>query len=288
MHKVLSFAMLFVLCAASIAARGEDAVATLGKQRAARAAVEWNVREVTHPQLGPIKFAAQKNAIVTAVRSERILTLAHVSCQKASGKIAIELSNAFESDPAGGLRPLEMPQLVCNRPAPEGGAIMVKTGVAAAWEIGNLGDTLARGLSPSDLRECAWIDIVQNLALPAGGTSQGQRIAMEIQPYGRELDSVFVACGEATAFGGAEPAQATTPKAAPAAPAEAAWKRAHTIRGGRTNIRSAPDVDSAVVVQLAPGASVLVQRVSAQWWKVKPRSGQAFSGYVRQSRLVFE
>jgi len=45
---------------------------------------------------------------------------------------------------------------------------------------------------------------------------------------------------------------------------------------------------SSVVLQLDPGATILVQRTSTEWWKVKPRRGADFSGYIRQDRFVFE
>jgi uncharacterized protein YgiM (DUF1202 family) len=70
--------------------------------------------------------------------------------------------------------------------------------------------------------------------------------------------------------------------------ADVAWKPARTIAKGRTNVRSAASLDSSVVVQLAPGARILVQRTSTEWWKVKPRSGAGFSGYIRQDRVAFE
>jgi hypothetical protein len=53
-------------------------------------------------------------------------------------------------------------------------------------------------------------------------------------------------------------------------------------------VRRAASLDSGVVIQLDPGARILVQQTSAEWWKVKPRSGASFGGYVRRDRVAFE
>jgi hypothetical protein len=54
-------------------------------------------------------------------------------------------------------------------------------------------------------------------------------------------------------------------------------------------VRRSANIDSAVVIQLDPGARILVQQTSALWWKVKPRSGASFAaGYIRRDRVVFE
>mgnify|MGYP005805899655 CR=1 FL=1 len=277
MPRILSLAVLCLPCLASIASHGEDAVATTGKRRASASAIEWDVRDVNHPLLGPIKFAARRIAAATPVGNEKIVSQAYVSCQKSLGKIAVELSNAAESNPAGGLGPKDMPRLVCNRPGPRGGAVLVKSELAAKWEVNDLGDTLARGLSASDLRRCASIDVLQDVELPAGWPYGSQRVAMELLPYGKALDAVFKACGETTAV---------APAARP--PAAAVWKRARTIAKGRTNVRAAASANSPLVVKLRPGAALLAQRTSTDWWKVKPRAGAGFSGYIRQDRLVFE
>src|SRR5471032_3157982 len=192
--------MLCVPIAASIPSHGEEPVVSIGKQRAAAAAIEWDVRDVSHPLMGPIKTAVQKNAITTAVKGGKVLSQAFVSCQKNNGKISIELANAPESDARTGLGPVDLPRLVCNSPRPQGDGVLVKTDLAASWEIGGLGDALARGLSPAALRRCASIDVLQNVALPKGWSQESLRIAMEITPYARPLDAVFAACGETTAF----------------------------------------------------------------------------------------
>ena len=297
----LSFvAVLCVLFAASPPLRGEEPAVTLGKQRAARSTVEWNVQDIDHALLGPIRFAVQKGAVTTAVGSEKVFSQVFVSCQKSNGKMAIELTNAPGSDLAGGLRPTEMPRLVCNRPGPRGGGKLVRSDVAAKWEISTLGDTLARGLAASELRRCVSIDVQQSLALPPGAPRPSQRIAMEILPYDKALDSVFSACGERTAFGPVDEAPPAAPPVTrpgpapapeggqPAQPVEAPWKPARTTPKGRTIVRAAASVDSPIVIKLAPGTQILVRRTSSPWWEVKPRAGAGFRGFIREDRLVIE
>jgi hypothetical protein len=297
--------MLCLPLAASLPSHGEEPVVSIGKQRAAAAAIEWDVRDVSHPLMGPIKTAVQRSAVATAVKSGKILSQAFVSCQKSSGKIAIELVNAPESDARSGVGPVDLPRLVCNSPRPQGDGVLVKNDLAASWEIGGLGDTLARGLSPAALRRCASIDVLQNVALPKGWPQESLRIAMEITPYARQLDAVFAACGETTAFAPEAAAPVPEERAASgrpqvtavqppprsdqfARPAEVPWKPARAIATGRTNVRRAASLNSAVVIQLDPGARILVQQTSAEWWKVKPRSGASFGGYIRRDRVVFE
>ena len=310
MRRILLMVMPCALGAASMGAHCEEALAAIGKQRAAASALRWNVRDVDHPLMGPIKFAVPKSDITTTVRNQKILSLAYVSCQRSKGTVAIELTNAPASDPAAGLGPVDLPRLVCHAPGPFGGA-PVKSELDASWEISTLGDALARGLSPSELRRCVSIEVLQNVALPGGWGQESQRIAIEIAPYARELDTVFRSCGEATAFALDEPLPAAKPatpipasKASaarlPSAPAaapridpgaraaEAPWQPARTLLGGKTNVRSAASVASSVVVQLEPGAKILAQRASPDWWKVKPASGAAFAGYIRGDRLIFE
>lgn len=268
--------ILSMLCLPFVA-YGEDLVVTAGKQRAANARLEWEVRDVSHPRMGAIKVAVPAKAITTAVGSNKIVSLVFVSCETARKTIAIELANAPESDAAAGLRPREMPQLICNMPLAATGYAMRQSERPANWEVTELGDVLARGLSPSDLRRCASLDIVQDVALPRGWTQASQRIVFELTPYAKEVDSIFVACGEATAF-------------APGADAKLglAWRPARTLGSGRTNVRASPAIDGAIVAQLPPNARVLVQSTSTEWWKVRPPTGAAFDGYVRQDRLAFE
>jgi hypothetical protein len=300
-------AWFHLLCIGSVMnapAFGEEAAAAIGKKLAADSGIHWHVREADHPLLGPIQYAVLQNEVATSVRNQKIFSNAYVSCQRKSGTLAIELTSAPASDLAGGLGPADLPRLVCNKPGPTGG--LVKSDLDASWEISTLGDTLARGLSPSALRQCASIDVLQNLALPRGWPLETQRIAMQIAPYSRELDAVFVRCGETTAFVEAEPprpvaaaparpATAQAPPAPPAprieqkaSPAELPWRAARTIASGRTNIRAGPNLASPVVIQLDPGAPVLVQQTPGEWWKVRPANGAGFSGYIRSDRLQLE
>lgn len=293
-------AMSCVLLAASLPLHGDERAVSLGKERAARSAIEWEVKDIDHSLLGPIRFAVQKSAVTTVAGSEKILSQVFVSCQKNDGKAAIELTNAPGSDLAGGLRPTEMPRLVCSSPGPGDGSRLAKRDVAAKWEMSSLGDTLARGLSPSELRRCVSIEVLQSVALPAGAPRKSQRIAMEIPPYNRALDAVFVACGEKSAFGPEAQASAAAPPVAPpagrpapeggpaVASAEAAWKRARTTPKGRTIVRAAADLDAPIVIKLDRGTRILARRASAPWWEVKPRGGTGFRGYIREDRLVFE
>jgi hypothetical protein len=277
-RRVSLLAIFCILSAASIPVPCEEPVVSIGKQRAARSTIEWDVNDIDHPLLGPIKAAVQRGAVATAAQREKILSRVFVSCQKGDRKVAIELANAFESDLAGGLRPMEMPRLVCSSPGPAGNGSLVKSDIAAKWEIAPLGDSLARGLSPSGLRRCVSIDVLQSVALPPGSSETSQRIAFEITPYNRALDSVFAACGETTAFAPVEQKPS----------AGASWKPARTTTKGKTNVRAAASLDSPIVRKLDPGTRILVQETSAPWCKVKPRSGEGFHGYVRKDRLAFE
>lgn len=271
-------ATLCILCAASIGVHGEEPVVTIGKQRAARSAIAWVVHETDNAHLGPIRFAARKDALTTATSgSEKVLSQVYVSCQLGLGIVAIELTNAAASDPAGGLRPTDMPRLVCISPGPKGDGGLVRSDLAAKWEIRPLGDVLARELLPAELRRCVAIDVLQSVALPAGSPQKSQQFAMEILPYDRALDAVFTACGETTAFA---PAQK--------APAGAPWQPARTVAKGRTNVRAAASLDAGLVVKLDPGTKVLVRPAANAWWEVKLRNGKGSLGYIRDSRLAFD
>lgn len=282
MRKAAFVATSCVLFAASLPLHGEAPAVSAGKERAARSALDWEVRDIDHALLGPIRVAVQKSSVTTTVGSEKILSQVFVSCQKGSGKIAIELANAPGSDPAGGLRPMEMPRLVCSSPGTGGTREPVQRDIAARWEVSALGDTLARDLSPPELRRCASIEVRQSIALPPGSSTGSQRIAIEITPYGKALDTVFTACGEATAY-------PTGERAAPAAPtAGAPWKPARTTTKGRTNLRTAPSTDSPIARKLDAGTRIVARPASSQWWEVRPRSGEGFRGYIREDRLVFD
>jgi hypothetical protein len=304
LRRDLFIAMLCVPLAASMPSHCQDPVAAIGKERAAGSSIEWDVRDVNHPLMGPIKAAVQARSVVTAAGSAKILSLAFVSCQKGTGKIAIELANATEGDARGGLGPVDLPRLVCNSPRPQGDGVLVKNDLAASWEISTLGDTLARGLSPAALRRCVSIDVLQNVALPAASPVKSQKIAMELTPYGRELDAIFTACGETTAFAPEVPPAPARPQVARiepspslepppkgergAQPGDVRWRPARTVSKGRTNIRAADSLKSPVLTQLPPGVKILVQETSAEWWKVKSGGRASFSGYIRRDRVVFE
>ena len=283
-RRVPKTLLLAVLCLSSVAAAAQDAGTAIGKERANASGVEWDVKDVTHPKLGAIRFASRKVALATPVGNDKIVSQAYVSCQKSVGRIAIELSNAAMSNLAGGLSPKEMPRLTCYSPNPRGGGLAMAE-LALKWEISELGDTLARGIAAADLRRCVSIDVLQNLALPLGWPYASQQVAIEILPFSRAMDEVLVACGAKAAY--ATPA-APAPPAQPAPAAPDAWRRARTIAAGRTNIRSAPAVSSRLAGQLPPGSPILAQPASGDWWKVRPRSGAAFGGYIREDRLVFE
>jgi hypothetical protein len=236
--------------------------------------------------------------MATPVGKEKILSLVFFSCEKSRGRVAIELANAPESDAKKGLRPHQMPRLFCN---PRSTAPRAE--IPASWVVNDLGDALARGLAPSDLRRCASIDVVQDVSLPRGWGSEAQHIEMELIPYKKELEAVLATCSEGPGVAIAqapnpapiEPTQPTQPPkattaAAPKAPAQAdaQWKTARTIAGGRTNVRSGPGIDSPVVAHLDPGVLILVQATSNEWWKARARMGSAgLIGYIRQDRLVF-
>jgi hypothetical protein len=150
------------------------------------------------------------------------------------------------------------------------------------------GVALARGLRPFPLRECVAIRVEQQISLPGGKSA---RADFEILPYGRELDSVFAACGERSAYApAATPSPTATPaQAAKVAPkAEPGWRRARVIAGGKTNVRAGPDLRSAIVAQVPAGGAVMVQSTNTEWWRAKPTRGPGFAGYIRQDRLAFD
>jgi hypothetical protein len=272
--------MLCLCCASLLPALSKQPAAPADKQRPA-SAIEWEVREVEHPRMGPIKVAVPTTSIATPVGNDQIVSLVFFSCEKTQGKIAIELANAPQSDGRAGLPPKQMPRLVCNIGT-------AKSELATSWLVSDLGDALARGLSPSALRRCASIDVLQNISLPKRWARGSERFRIEIRPSTEAIDSVLTECATPTSAA-AMPAPATPSPAAPAkATAAESWKPARTIAKGRTNVRAAPDLDSAVVIRLEPGAKVLVQQSSGDWWKAKPATGEKLHGYIRQDRLVFD
>jgi hypothetical protein len=272
-----AFRVLVLLGAAIASAHAQNAVVTAGKQRAANSSLEWELRESNHPSLGPIRFAFLKSQIVTAVGRVKVFSKPYVSCEKESGKIAIELAHGMSPDDTQGLQPKTVPRLVCSGPGAGGQKKLVQEELPARWSINELGDVLARGLSPSELRQCASILVEQDVSLPqAPGTA---RVEFELTPYSRVMDAVFATCGEVTAWG-----PGTTPQRSDAA----GWKTVRTIASGRTNVRARPSTDAPTILQLAPGAIVTVQLAEGDWWRARSSGGKSFDGYIRSDRLLLK
>ena len=224
---------------------------------------EWEVREANHPALGPIRFAFLKNHIVTTVGPLKVYSRPYVSCEKDAMKIAIELTHGMSPQDTNGLQPKMVPILTCSGPP--------ASEIPARWAINQLGDVLARGLSPSQLRQCRSINVEQDVALPqAPGTA---RVMFEIAPHDKAVDAVFVTCGAAA-------------KSTPTPISE--WKTVRTMSTGKTNVRARPTTDSPVVLQLDAGASVTVQPFEGEWWRARASGGKTFDGYIRQDRLVLK
>lgn len=251
----------------------------LGSLPARSAALSWQVGEGAHPTLGSIRFASPKAPITTQVGGTSVSSRAYVSCVRSNNRIAIELAHATAPDDPGGLQPRTLPVLMCKRRA-AGSRGLVQSELPARWAISDIGDVLARGFEPRSLRECASIRVAQDVALPRGWARDSARVEFDIDPHGRELDSIFVTCGEAPA---AAPATATAPP-----PAVAAWKPARAVSTGRSNVRARPAVDSPRIVQLHPGTPVMAQPAGGGWWRVRSSSGAKFEGYIRGDRLVFK
>jgi hypothetical protein len=265
----------------------------------ANSPLQWEVREGRHPRMGPIVVAVPSASVMTPVGKERIASLVFFSCERSKGRVAIELANAPESDAKSGLFPKQMPRLFCN-PRSTAPRAELKT----TWFVSELGDALARDIAPSELRRCASVDVEQDLALPRGWGRETQRVDIELIPYKKELDAVLSACAEPAPALAATPPPALARPVPPAPPVakaapppvvtaphpvavEAPWSPARVVASGRTNVRAAANLASPVVVQLDPGALVLVQKTANEWWRAKPRNGAGFSGYIREDRLVF-
>lgn len=300
----------FLLFLAGACAQAQESVATLGMRHAAGSRLEWRIAEGSHPKLGPIRFATLKTPLATPVGKASLSSQVYFSCERNTTKIAIELANATAADDPGGLRPRVPPRLLCTRPASPRDRRLVQQELAARWEVSPIGDVLARGLAPAQLRECVALGIVQEVVLPRGWGRESARVEMELPPYGRELDSIFYTCGEASAHAAAPPRVAPSPPVAsqPAAPVaqapaaapkpgpapalpeareSAGWKPARTLARGRSNVRAAPTVSSAVVVELPPDVAVLVQETGGEWYRVKSPGRARFDGYIRRDRVVF-
>lgn len=285
MHSAVRFALLCI-SAGIASAHSQDLKVAKGKERAAGSPLRWEVSELDHPGMGPIRLAVLKSPVATSVGDAKIYSRIHVSCVKAARTIAIELASSTTPEVPAGLMPKTRPRLICNSLAAPNDARIVQNDLAARWALSPEGDVLTQGLSPSALRECVSLDIVQEVVLPKGWSRETTPVQMQIAPYARELDAVFEACGQVATYAAA----AVQPKAAPAVAAigEAAWKKARTSARGKTNVRAKPTLDSAVVTELHPGDIVLVEKAAAPWWHVKSRPNRpAFEGYIREDRLVF-
>jgi hypothetical protein len=258
--------------------------------RAADSDLHWRVRDGTHPKMGPIKVAISLDAHTSYFGTEKIVSTVYLSCEKATRRIAIELTNARSDDLAGGLKLKEFPRVACLGVAGPG-ALPPRSEIAAKWEANELGDVITRG------REV-------------------EEVALQIPTYAPGPDAVFTACGETSAYPPEEviaekaaalappekpvavasipkavappPVEKLAPSPAPARTAAPAWQRAHTVPKGRSNIRRAPDINSPVVAQLPPGVRILVQTSVDDWWHVKSPSGATFEGYIRRDRFTVD
>ena len=297
--RVPALALPVLLLLGAARAHADDPVAALGRQRAVDSRLESGDprREPSGPRPHPLRAHAHR--VRDAGREiqclfERLRLLRE-------GR-APDRDRAHEPERARRSRrpaPATLPRLVCIRPAGKGGARTAQQILATGWHVNKLGDAMARGLRPSTLRACSAIGILQDVALPKGWDRASAAVRFEITPYDRELDAIFATCGEASAYAAAgevaaEPSPAAVPAAPPApvrpaspAPAAAApWKTARTVARGRSNVRAAPNIHAPIVAQLNPGTVVLIQSTGGQWWRVKPRSGARFEGYIREDRLV--
>jgi len=234
----------------------------------AHSPLTWEVREGTHPKLGPIRVAVPSESIVTPVGKEKILSLVFFSCEKARGRIAVELANAAESDARSGLYPKQMPRMFCN---PRSTAPRVE--LATTWFVSEIGDAMARGFAPADLRRCASVDVVQDLALPRGWAADVQHIEIELIPYKRELESVLAACAEPQVQAEATKAQdakasATSGTAASAGPAVAPPAKPAPVIA-TTNPQAAPAI-AATPQHPSPIAATKPQPTPAAPAKSRP------------------
>ncbi len=268
-------------------------------QRAASSSLEWDTRDASHPVLGPLRSAFLRKPFETAAGNGKVYSRASLSCQKANRRFAIEISSGTTQAEASGLKPGGEPRLYCSRPMTSFDEKLVHEEMLVSWEISASGVALTKNYRPFPLRECVAIRVEQDVTLPAGWSQKTARVEFLIHPYNREIDSIFATCGEVSAYGtpataidvasapapAPAPAKVTPPSAA--APDEG-WQSARTTTGGRTNVRAAPKLDSAIVDTLDPGAAILAKEAAGDWWMAKSTSGVPFEGYIRRDRLVFK
>jgi hypothetical protein len=228
-------------------------------------AAQWAVMDGNHPVMGAVRFAHMPLPLATSIGNARVYSNAYVSCERGERRMAIELTNQVAPDDPFGLKAAMTPRLICKSPARGGGT--TQSLIEARWQYNPLGDALARGLSPTALRACASIAIVERVALPEGWARPVAPVEFEISPRAKGLEEIFASC-------------------APAAPSPAPWRTVHTVARGHTNVRARPGLGSAVVTRLDPGAAVLVQRWKGVWWRAKSSGGAPFEGYIREDRLA--
>jgi hypothetical protein len=301
-------AILLPLCVAGLPAHSEDPAAPLGKQRAAGSRLAWDMKDSVHRALGQLRSATLRNPFETPVGSSKVYSRVYFSCEKGGKTFSMELTNGTSLADPTGLKPNNEPRLFCSRPIQPFDDKLVQEELLAHWETGKAGESLTWGLRPFPLRECVSIRVMQEVALPDGWAQKSAKVEFDLFPYSRELDSVFAACGEESAYAADTPAppavvakvaapppaaKAAAPAPAPArAPApttaDATWQRVRTPFTGKTNVRAGPTLQSAIVIELHPGSVVMVQKTDSEWYKAKPSSGAAFEGYIRQDRLVFK
>ena len=320
--------LALVLLLTALPLQALEPAANLGKQRAVASKLEWELKEAGHPALGNIRFAYLKTPVETAVGNAKIFSRVYFSCEKASKRFAIELTNGAAPDDPGGMKPANEPRLYCNRPIQPWDEKLVQEEILLHWDISKIGDALTRGIRPFPLRECVSLRVLQDLTLPSGWSQKTAKVEFELYPYSKDFDAIFATCGEQSAYAPAEPPQqvaaakapppvtmpppATPPPPAPAprivaprieppripAPAkpspppppaatDLSWQMARVPTTGKTNVRAGPNLASAIVVQLDPGAVVLVQKTGTDWWRAKSTSGSGFAGFIREDRLVF-
>lgn len=228
----------------------------------------WESRDATHPVLGNVRAASLKTPAETVVGGAKIYTRATLSCQKASRKIAIELTNGTSPDAQNALKPNKDPRLVCKRPN-------AAQDLKAEWDVSDTGAPFTRDVSAAAMRQCGSLAMVQEVALPQGWAQKSSKLELEIQPGSKELESVFAACGGAVA---------TTV----AMTVDLPWQAAQVITGSKTNVRSAPNTTASVVATVEPGTAVRVQKTANEWWRAKAEKDPGFEGYIRNDRLVFK
>ena len=251
---------------------------------------QWEIREASHPILGPIRFAFTATPFATPVGISRVSSQVYVSCERNTHRIAIEMANSQAPGDPRGLALRELPKLICKRHSKDG---TVQEELQAPWALSELGDVLLRGFPPEALLACKSIGIVQQVELPKGWPQESARLVFDIEPSMREVRSVIADCGRPRAGEAAvaKPAlrQASSLEA-PARPAvdrsDSGWQRARVTGGGRTNVRASASTEAEVVAHLAPHANVKVRKAAGGWWRVKGVDAGAIEGYVRRDRLV--